>query len=97
MSYVEEWVTAYEQEHGRKPCEGSIRMAKHIDKVGDMLKSRGKEDAQKGATEYPTEVFPALVRKAFQMDADKHRECVQAIADVWQLDYMEGYREGGAA
>lgn len=94
MNYAEKWVKVYEQEHGRRPSEMAIQIARHIDKVGDMLRKRGSEDAQEGNKEYPTEVFCALVRKAFQMKPDVDSETVQAIADVWQYDYMEGYNAG---
>lgn len=97
MNYAEKWVKVYEQERGHRPSEMVIQIAMHIDKVGDMLRKRGREDAQKGEKEYSTEVFCALVRKAFQMKPDEHLETVQAIADVWQLDYMEGYNAGKAA
>ena len=94
MSYVEEWVTAYEQEYGRKPSEESIRIAKHIDKVGDMLREHGQEDAQEGKQVYPDRVFVELAQRAFHNGLDE--ETAQIIGDLWKSDYMDGYQEGSA-
>lgn len=88
---VAEWAAAYEQEHGQKPAELVLQIAEHILKVGKMLTELGKKDAQKGKSAYPADVFPALVVKAFRLDDDEGRETVQAVADLWQSDYMDGY------
>lgn len=94
---VEEWAANYEQEFGRKPAELVLRVAEHIEKVGGMLTELGKKDAQEGKEAYSSKDFPTLVTKVFQLDPDKDHETVQAIAELWQSDYMDGYREGGAA
>lgn len=88
---VAEWVTIYEQESGRKPNDLSIQIAQHIEKVGELLCERGREDAQEGKQPYSAESFPALVIKAFRMDVDEDHETVQAVADLWHTDYMDGY------
>lgn len=90
---VAEWVAAYEQEHGRKPDDLVLQIAEHILKVGKMLTNLGQKDAQEGKTPYPADVFPTLVIKAFRMDVDKDHETVQAVADLWQSDYMDGYND----
>lgn len=91
------WAKAYEQEHGHKPSDLVLQIAEHIVKVCKMLNELGQKDAQQGKCAYPADFFPALVIKAFGMDISKHPDTVQAVADLWQSDYMDGYREGGAA
>lgn len=88
---VAEWAEAYEQEHGHKPADLVLQIAEHILKVGKMLTNLGQKDAQEGKTPYPADVFPALVIKAFRMDVDEDHKTVQAVADLWQSDYMDGY------
>ena len=91
---VAEWAAAYEQENGHKPEKLVLEIAEHIMKVGGMLTKQGQEDAQKSKPPRPAETFPALVEKVFRMGEDS--ETVQIVAEVWQLDYMKGYRKGGA-
>lgn len=90
---VTERAEAYEQEHGHKPSDLALRIAEHILKVGKMLTNLGQKDAQDGKTPYPADVFPALVVKAFRLDVDEDHETVQAVADLWQSDYMDGYND----
>lgn len=90
---VTEWAETYEQEHGHKPADLVLRIAEHILKVGKMLTEMGRKDAQQGKSAYPTDVFPALVVKAFRLNVDEGDETVQAVADLWQSDYMDGYTE----
>ena len=85
---------AYEQEHGHKPDDLVLRIAEHILKVGKMLTELGQKDAQEGKSACPADVFPALVVKAFRLDVDEDHETVQAVADLWQSDYMDGYNTG---
>lgn len=96
---VTEFVAAYEQEHGKRPTELSIRIAESIQEVGKMLTELGQKDAQEGKKPYSSDVFPALVVKAFQLDADEDHKTVQAVADLWQSDYMDGYnaKRGGCS
>lgn len=93
---VAEWLAAYEKEHGCKPADLVLQIAEHILSVGEMLANLGQKDAQEGKTPYPANVFPALVLRAFRMDVDEDHETVQAVADLWQTNYMNGYEEGGA-
>lgn len=86
----------YEQEHGQKPIGQALQIAEHILKVGAMLTELGRKNAQQGESAYSADVFSVLVVKAFQLDADEDHETVQAIADLWQFDYMDGYQEEGA-
>lgn len=96
MNYcVEEWVKTYEQERGREPSELVIQVARHIEKVGEMLKKRGSEDAQLGEKAVSLETFRALVRMAFRINPEKEDETVEVIADVWRLYYMDGYEARG--
>ena len=88
---VAEWVATYEQEHGRKPTELVLQIAEHILKVGKMLTELGRKDAQQGKSAYPADVFPAMVVTAFYLDDAVDHETVQAVADLWQSDYMDGY------
>lgn len=92
---VAEWAADYEQEYGHRPAESVLQIAEHISKVGDMLVNQGRKDAQKGKDPYPAAVFPALVVKAFRLEVDEDYETVQAVADLWQSDYMDGYEKGG--
>lgn len=88
---VAELVAAYEQEHGRKSTELAVQVLEHIAKVGDMLHQLGQKDAQKGDNARPVDVFPLLVVKAFQMDADEDQDIVEGVADLWYSEYMDGY------
>ena len=90
---VAELVATYEQEHGCKPANLVLQIAEHILKVGKMLTNLGQKDAQEGKTPYPADIFPALVIKAFRIDVDEDHETVQAVADLWQSDYMDGYND----
>ena len=94
---VTEWAEAYEQEHGHKPADLVLQIAEHILKVGKMFTELGQKDAQQGKSAYPADVFPALVLKAFRLHVDEDHETVQAVADLWQSDYIDGYnaRERG--
>lgn len=85
---VTEWAEAYEQEHGHKPADLVLQIAEHILKVGKMLKELGQKDAQQGKCAHATDFFPALVIKAFGIN---HPDTVQAVAELWQSDYMDGY------
>lgn len=87
-----EWAAVYEQEHGQRPAELVLQIAEHILKVGKMLTNLGQKDAQEGKTPYPADIFPALVREAFQ--AIPEGATVKEIADLWQSDYMDGYNTG---
>lgn len=88
---VAEWAEAYEQKHGHKPAELLIQVAEHITKVSDMLRERGRADAQQSKTAYPADTFPRLVVKAFRLELDTDHDMVQAVADLWHDDYMDGY------
>ena len=88
---VAELAATYEQEHGCKPSDLVIQITEHILKVGEMLTELGRKDAQEDKRPYPADVFPAQVIKAFRMDVDEDHETVQAVADLWQSDYMDGY------
>lgn len=91
---VAECAVIYEQEHGHGPSELATRAANHIDKVRGILRKQGQNDARKGLKPYPSDFFPALVVKAFRLDVDEDHETVQAVADLWQSDYMDGYNTG---
>ena len=67
------------------------QVLEHIEKVGDMLHQLGQKDAQKGENVRSADVFPLLVVKAFQMDADEDRDLIEGVADLWYSDYMDGY------
>lgn len=86
-----ELAEAYEQEHGHNPNDLVLRIGEHILKVGKKLTELGQQDAQQGNSAYPADVFPALVAKVFYLDVDEDHETVQAVADLWQYDYMDGY------
>ena len=88
---VVEWAAAYEQEHGNKPNDLLVQITEHIIKVCDILRERGKEDAQKGKKALHADYFPELFRKAFGLDPEAHDETVQAVADLWKSAYMNGY------
>ena len=99
MSYspmVAEWAALHEQEQGRKPADLVLQIAEHILKVGKMLTDLGLKDAQEGRETYSAAVFPALVVKVFRFGVSEDHETVQAVADLWQSDHMDGYQEGGA-
>jgi len=89
---VAEWVAIYEQKYGRKPTETAIRMTEHIVKVGGMLKKQAGRDIREGRKALQDEAFHSLVRWVFSMDKKQDPEFVQAIAELWQSDYMEGYQ-----
>lgn len=91
---VAERVAAYEQEHGHKPDKLVLEIVEHSMKVGRMLTEQGQEDAQRGKPPRPAATFPALVEKVFRMGEDS--ETVQIVAEVWQSNYMDDYRKGGA-
>lgn len=93
---VAEYVTAYEQEYGRKPAEIVIRMAEHIAKVGRVLREQGTKDALKGMNPRHQGEHEALVRYAFHLEPDEDLSFVEGVAELWQSAYMKGYREGGA-
>lgn len=90
---VAKLAASYEQEHGEKPGELVLQIAEHILKVGKTLTELGQKDAQKGRGAYSADFFPTLVLKAFGMDISKHPDTVQAVADLWQSDYMDGYND----
>lgn len=94
MSYIEEWAAAYEQERGRKPAEPLMEVIQHIDKVGAMLTERGRKDAREDRGPHLPETFVEFARYAFHNDLDE--ETAQAIGKLWQIEYMDGYQEGGA-
>lgn len=88
---VAEWAEAYEQEDGHKPSDLVLQIAEHIEKVCKMLNELGQKDAQQGECARPTDFFSALVIKAFDTDISKYPDTVQAVAELWQSDYMDGY------
>lgn len=94
---VTAWAAVYEWEYGQKPNEKVLQIAEHIFRVGKMLTELGQKDAGEGKRAYSASFFPDLVVKAFRLDVGKTHKMVQAVADLWQSDYMDGYREGGAA
>lgn len=86
-----ELAEAYEQEHGQKPSEPVLHIVEHIQQVGRLLKDQGRKDAQQGNNAYSANAFSMLVVKAFHLDAVEDRETVQAIAALWQDDYMSAF------
>lgn len=98
MSYSQiltDWVTEYEQQHGRKPSEKVLRVAEHIGNVGEKLIELGRKDRLNGEIAYSTTVFRELVKQRFAIaDSDREDELVNGIATLWQSDYMDGYNEG---
>lgn len=88
---VAEWAEAYEQKRGHKPNELLVQITEHIMKVGDILTERGRKDAQKGKKAPHADYFPELFRNAFGLDPEAHDDAVQAVADLWQDYYMNGY------
>ena len=90
---VAKWAEIYEQEYGHKPTDLVLQIAEHIEKVCKMLNEQGHKDAQLGKCAHPADFFPALVIKAFGMDISKHPDTVQAVADLWQSYYMDGYQQ----
>lgn len=93
---VAEWVAAYEQEHGRKPDVLVLQIAEHILKVGKVLTNRGQQDHKEGKAPYHADAFQELVIKAFRMDGNEDSETVQAVADLWRSDYLDGYQNIGS-
>lgn len=91
---VVEWVAAYEQKRNRKPPEASVKVARHIDKVGEMLREQGKKDAQNGEKPYPSGTFVEMAKYIFHNDPDE--ETARVIGKLWHSEYLEGYEEGGA-
>lgn len=67
------------------------QVLEHIEKVGGMLHQLGQKDALTGNNARPVDVFPLLVVKAFQMDADEDRDLIEGVADLWYSEYMDGY------
>lgn len=88
---VAEWAEAYEQKRGHKPNKLLVQVTEHIMKVNDTLTERGKNDAQKGKKALHADYFPELFRKVFGLDPEAHDEAVQAVADLWESAYMNGY------
>lgn len=88
---VTEWVATYEQEHGHKPSDLVLRITEHILNVGKMFTELGQRDAREGKSAYPADYFPVMAAKAFRLDVDEDHEMVQAVAGLWQSDYMDGY------
>ncbi len=88
-----EWAVAYEKEYGHQPSERALQMAEHINKLSVILQNLGQRDAQKGDLPYSADIFQELAKKAFCLDPDKDHEIVQVVADLWQADYMDGYRQ----
>ena len=88
---VAEWATAYEQEHGQRPAELSLRIAEQITEVRKILWGLGKKAAGNGEILCSTDTFTELVIKVLPMDLnERHSETVQAIADLWQSAYTDG-------
>lgn len=90
---VAEWVAAYELEHGCKPADLVLQIAEHIEKVCKILYEQGQNDAQQRKCAHPADFFTDLVIKAFGNDISKHPDTVQAVADLWQSDYIDGYND----
>ena len=90
---VAKLAASYEQKYGEKPGGLVLQIAEHILKVGKMLTELGRKDAQEGRSAYSADFFPTIVIKAFGMDISKHPDTVQAVADLWQSDYMDGYND----
>lgn len=95
MSYIEEWAAAYEQERDHKPTEPLMEVIRHIDKVGKKLTEQGRKDAREDRRPRLAETFVELAQYVFHNDLDE--ETAQAIGGLWQIEYMNGYQEGGAA
>ena len=92
MSYIDEWMAAYEQEYGRKPAEPVIEVIRHIDKVGATLEEQGRKDSQEGRESRTAESFVELAQYAFHNDLDE--ETAQAVGEIWRIEYMNGYAAG---
>lgn len=93
-SKVAECAAAYEQECGKHSAELVPQIAEQIQNVSKMLMNLGRKTAQQGKRAYSTEVFPALVAEIFRLDLVEDHETVQAVANLWQSDYMNGYNAG---
>lgn len=91
---VAQWVAAYERENGKPPAAASVKIAEHIEKMGAMLQKQGTEDARNGTESNGSGTFRALVRQCFRLGEDEHPDAVQEVAELWEADYLEGYRKG---
>ena len=90
-----EWPSAYEQETGRKPTEISIRIAEHIDRIGEQLTTQGKEDSSNHHAPMTFDRMLLLAHETFPNESASLPEFAQAVARTWECDYLEGFRGGG--
>ena len=90
MSYIVEWVEAYEQEAGRKPSEQVIRILEHVDKISTVVEDLGRRHAREGREALPGDYFRDLVHQAFSGDPDS--EFIEEVGSLWQECYMESYQ-----
>lgn len=96
LNYANEWEVTYYQAHGKTPSTKSMRIARHNDEVGNLLREQGISDARKGLEAIPVADFFKLAQRAFQTVPGIPLEFIQTVADAWRSDYLEGYEKGGA-
>lgn len=88
---IQEYVNAYELEYGKKPCEQVIAIIEHVELVGNQVKQQARFDMASGRVPRTKAFFCGLFCKVFGLEAGRHDETVEAIADLWLMYYTDSY------
>lgn len=83
----------YEAIHGKTPDSAAMKVVEHIAFVAEQLEKLGLLDATRGYGVRSKDVFIELVSKVFDVEASEY-EGVQAIANLWEMYYLDGYEKG---
>jgi len=84
---VSHFVEAYKQANGTRPDENSMRFIEHLDRVGQIFRMRGREDAEQDREPKSEAEFKEASMKLYGKDP----EWAQMVADMAFAYYMEGY------
>lgn len=90
---VAKWVTVYKQNYGHAPNRKAIAAAEHIEQIRNQVKILGQRHAEQGRAAVANDFFCTLFRQIFRLEDSRNHEAVQAVADIWQEDYMDSFNE----
>ena len=88
---VDAYIKEYEQMTGRKASKVVRRFAKGLFSIGTRFEDRGREDGAKGLPVPGADAFTHWASKVFDNDP----ETAANMAELMQMAYMHGYKEGG--
>lgn len=90
---IDAFIEEYEKMAGKTASDVVRHFVEGLINIGESFQAKGREDGVKGLLAPGADAFVHWANKVFDDDP----ELAVNMAELMQMAYMDGYREGGAA